>query len=183
MSAPLLVVDNLRIETDAPGRPPLLEGLSFSVQAGERLAIVGESGSGKTMATRAVPRLLPAGVHRAAGAILFEGRDLAQLSDAELRAVRGAGIGMVFQEPMTSLNPALPIGMQLAEGLKLHRNLSDAEARRLSIDMLTRVQIADPAGCLSRHPHEFSGGMRQRIMLASVLLLQPRTNRPPHSIR
>ncbi len=174
MTEPLLSIETLRIEADQPGRPPLLEGLSFAVRPGERLAIVGESGSGKTMATRAIPGLLAAGVHRAAGSIRFEGRDLTALSEAELRKVRGAGVGLVFQEPMTSLNPALPIGVQLAEGLRLHRDFDDAEIRRRSIDMLARVQITDPEGCLSRHPHEFSGGMRQRIMLASVLLLEPR---------
>jgi peptide/nickel transport system ATP-binding protein len=174
MSAPLLTVESLRIEADRPGLPALLEGLSFTLGAGERLAVVGESGSGKTMATRAIPGLLAAGVHRAGGTIRFEGRDLARLSERELRQVRGAGIGMVFQEPMTSLNPAMSIGRQLAEGLALHRKLGAEEIERLSLDMLRRVQIADPERCLARYPHEFSGGMRQRIMLASVLLLQPR---------
>jgi peptide/nickel transport system ATP-binding protein len=172
--APLLRMAQLRIEADQPGRPPLLEGLSFDLQAGERMAIVGESGSGKTMATRAIPGLLAAGVHRAGGSILFEGRDLTALSPKELRAIRGPGIGMVFQEPMTSLNPALKIGVQLAEGLKLHRKLPDAEIRRLCVAMLKRVRITDAERCLESYPHQFSGGMRQRIMLASVLLLTPR---------
>lgn len=174
MTGQLLKVEGLRIEVDQPGLPPLLEGLSFDLAPGERLAIVGESGSGKTMATRAIPGLLTAGVHRAAGTICFEGRELTAMTPEQLRAVRGAGIGMVFQEPMTSLNPALPIGKQLAEGLKLHRGLSDDQVRRRSIDMLHRVQIVDPERCLERYPHEFSGGMRQRIMLASVLMLEPR---------
>jgi peptide/nickel transport system ATP-binding protein len=174
MSEALLVIDNLRIEVDGPAARPLLEGLSFELAAGERLAIVGESGSGKTLATRAIPGLLAPGVSRTAGSIRFEGRELTDLSQEQLRSVRGAGVGLVFQEPMTSLNPALPIGLQLAEGLKLHLKLGDDEIRRRSIDMLARVQIADPEGALSRYPHEFSGGMRQRIMLASVLLLQPR---------
>jgi peptide/nickel transport system ATP-binding protein len=174
MSEPLLVIENLRIEVDGPAARPLLEGLSFDLAAGERLAIVGESGSGKTLATRAIPGLLAPGVSRTAGSIRFEGRELTDLSQEELRSVRGAGVGLVFQEPMTSLNPALPIGLQLAEGLKLHLKLGDEEIRRRAIDMLARVQIADPEGALTRCPHEFSGGMRQRIMLASVLLLQPR---------
>ena len=174
MSAPLLVIDNLRIEVDGPAPRPLLEGLSFTLAAGERLAIVGESGSGKTLATRAIPGLLAPGVVRTAGTITFEGRELTGLSQEELRSVRGAGVGLVFQEPMTSLNPALPIGVQLAEGLKLHQRLGDEEIRRRSIDMLERVQIRDPESALTRYPHEFSGGMRQRIMLASVLLLQPK---------
>ena len=174
MTEPLLAIDHLRIVADGAETRVLLHDLSFAVAPGERLAIVGESGSGKTMATRAIAGLLAAGVRCASGAIRFEGRDLLSLSGGALRDIRGAGVGMVFQEPMTSLNPALPIGVQLAEGLKLHRRLSDAEIRTRSIDMLRRVQIRDPEGCLARYPHEFSGGMRQRIMLASVLLLQPR---------
>ena len=174
MTPPLLTIDKLRIEVDVPDGKVLLEGLDVELAAGERLAIVGESGSGKTLATRAIPGLLAPGVRRTSGSIMFEGRDLTALSEDELRKVRGAGIGLVFQEPMTSLNPALPIGMQLAEGLKLHRGLDDAEVKRRSIDMLERVQIKDAERCLARYPHEFSGGMRQRIMLASVLLLQPK---------
>ncbi len=174
MTPPLLTIDKLRIQVDAPDGKVLLEGLDFELAAGERLAIVGESGSGKTLATRAIPGLLAPGVRRTSGSIMFEGRDLTALSEDELRKVRGAGIGLVFQEPMTSLNPALPIGMQLAEGLKLHRGLDDVEIKRRSIDMLERVQIKDAERCLARYPHEFSGGMRQRIMLASVLLLQPK---------
>jgi len=170
----LLSVEGLRVDAEGPGGATLLHPLSFELAAGERLAIVGESGSGKTMATRAIPGLLPAGARRTAGRILFEGQDLAQARPEALRAVRGAGIGLVFQEPMTSLNPALTIGRQLSEGLQLHRRVSDAEAERLSLEMLEKVQIADPARCLASHPHEFSGGMRQRIMLASVLLLKPR---------
>ncbi len=174
MTPPLLTIDKLRIEVDVPDGKVLLEGLDVELAAGERLAIVGESGSGKTLATRAIPGLLAPGVRRTSGSIIFEGRDLTALSEDELRKVRGAGIGLVFQEPMTSLNPAMPIGMQLAEGLKLHRGLDDAEVKRRSIDMLERVQIKDAERCLARYPHEFSGGMRQRIMLASVLLLQPK---------
>jgi peptide/nickel transport system ATP-binding protein len=173
----LLTVKDLRIEATgraADGRPPLLEGLSFDIAPGEFVAIVGESGSGKTMAARSILDLLPPGVRRMSGSIALEGRDLTSLTTREMRAVRGGEIGMVFQEPMVSLNPALKIGQQLAEGLKLHRKLADAEIRRLSLAMLARVKIADPERCLAAYPHEFSGGMRQRIMLASVLLLKPR---------
>lgn len=173
MTEPLLVIEGLRIVADTSGAV-LLHGLDLTLGRGERLAIVGESGSGKTMATRAIPRLLAAGVHRGSGSIRFDGRELTGLTGEQLRRIRGAGIGMVFQEPMTSLNPALSIGRQLAEGLKLHRGLSDAEIERRSSDMLRRVRIADPEGCLKRFPHEFSGGMRQRIMLASVLMLEPK---------
>jgi len=173
MTEPLLEIRGLRIVADASGTV-LLRELDLTLGRGERLAIVGESGSGKTMATRAIPGLLAAGVHRDVGSIRFDGRELTGLSGGDLRRIRGAGIGMVFQEPMTSLNPALSIGRQLAEGLKLHRGLSDEEIERRSIDMLRRVRIADPEGCLKRFPHEFSGGMRQRIMLASVLMLEPK---------
>ena len=172
MSAPLLSIQGMRIAADTG--TVLLDDLSFDLAAGERLAIVGESGSGKTMATRALLGLLAPGVSRQRGVMRFEGRDLAEASPAQLRAVRGAGIGMVFQEPMTSLNPALTIGKQLSEGLKLHRRLGDAAIRKLCVDMLRRVRIKDPEACLSAYPHQFSGGMRQRIMLASVLLLKPR---------
>ncbi|ADV83570.1 ABC transporter ATP-binding protein [Terriglobus saanensis] len=172
----LLEVENLCIET-APrhGNPrSLLEDLSFHMVPNEFLAIVGESGSGKTMAARAILGLLPPGVRLAAGAIRLGGRDLTQLTLPQLRAVRGSQIGMVFQEPMVSLNPALTVGHQLAEGLKLHRGLGAEETRELCVKMLSRVRITDPERCLKSFPHEFSGGMRQRIMLASVLLLKPK---------
>jgi peptide/nickel transport system ATP-binding protein len=174
MTAPLLVVEGLRILSNAPGAPPLVESLDFTLAAGERLGIVGESGSGKTLATRAIPRLLAPGLRIAAGRILLDGNDLLNAGEAQLRDIRGAGIGLVFQEPMTSLNPAIRVGEQLAEGLRLHTDLSRDEIRNRSVAMLERVRIADPEGCLERYPHEFSGGMRQRIMLASVLLLKPR---------
>jgi peptide/nickel transport system ATP-binding protein len=175
---PLLRVSNLRIEAKtrqhAQPRPPLLEGLDFDLAEGQVLAIVGESGSGKTMAARAILDLLAPGVIRAGGSIQLSGRELTTLSPGQMRAVRGGDIGMVFQEPMVSLNPAIPIGKQLAEGLRLHRRLTEAEIRRQCLEMLARVQIADPEKCLAAYPHEFSGGMRQRIMLASVMLLKPR---------
>ena len=173
---PLLRVAGLRIDT-APRRATprtLLQGLSFEVAAGEFLAIVGESGSGKTMAARAILDLLPPGVRRAAGSIELNGRELTSLAPRELRAVRGAEVGMVFQEPMASLNPALTIGLQLSEGLKLHRKLDDREIRARCVEMLTRVRIESPEQALKAYPHQFSGGMRQRIMLASVLLLKPK---------
>lgn len=173
---PLLRVAGLCIDT-APRRGTprtLLQGLSFEVAAGEFLAIVGESGSGKTMAARAILDLLPPGVRRAAGSIALHGRELTDLTPRELRAVRGAEIGMVFQEPMASLNPALTIGRQLSEGLKLHHKLDDRQIRARCVEMLTRVRIESPEQALKAYPHQFSGGMRQRIMLASVLLLKPK---------
>jgi peptide/nickel transport system ATP-binding protein len=172
----LLEVNRLRIAT-APRHGEsrvLLEDLSFDVAPKEFLAIVGESGSGKTLASRAIVDLLPPGVARVSGNISLDGRDLTRLTQPELRKVRGAQVGMVFQEPMVSLNPAITVGRQLAEGLKLHRNATSEEIRALSLAMLKRVQMRDPERCLKSYPHEFSGGMRQRIMLASILLLKPK---------
>jgi peptide/nickel transport system ATP-binding protein len=173
---PLLEIRDLRIESTRPAVPvrTLLEGLSFNIATGEFLALVGESGSGKTLAARAILDLLPPGVRRAGGAILLAGQDLTRLSASALRKVRGAQIGMVFQEPMVSLNPALTVGRQLAEGLELHFGWGRQEIRERCLEMLARVRIKDPAHALKSHPYEFSGGMRQRIMLASVLLLRPK---------
>ena len=138
------------------------------------VGIVGESGSGKTQAARAIMGLTPAPLVVAGGAILFEGVDVTKAEPAVLRKLRGARIGMVFQEPMTSLNPSMPIGRQLDEGLKLHRkDLSTAQRRERILEMLRRVGIRDPQGAMDAWPHEFSGGMRQRMMLASVMLLEP----------
>jgi peptide/nickel transport system ATP-binding protein len=152
----------------------VVDDVSFGIDAGEFLAVVGESGSGKTMAARAVLRLLPPGIRQTAGHIRFETEDLATATPERLRTLRGGAIGMVFQEPMVSLNPALSIGAQMAEGLALHSKLSAAEIRDRCTEMLRRVDIADPARALAAFPHEFSGGMRQRIMLASVMLLRPK---------
>jgi peptide/nickel transport system ATP-binding protein len=170
---PLLGVDRLSIAIAGNGER-VVDEVSFEIARGEFLAVVGESGSGKTMAARAVLGLLPPGIERVGGRILLEGEDLASADPERLRALRGPAIGMVFQEPMVSLNPALTVGAQMAEGLALHRNLGAEEIRLRSVEMLTRVQIRDPERCLTAYPHEFSGGMRQRIMLASVMLLKPR---------
>jgi peptide/nickel transport system ATP-binding protein len=171
-AAPLLAIDSLTLR--GPSGAVILDAVSFSVAPGEVLALVGESGSGKTMAARAALRLLPTGVHGAGGSIRFEGRDISALSEDEMRRLRGSKIGMVFQEPMVSLNPSMTIGAQLTEGLLLHEKLGVAQARERATEMLARVQIKDPQACLAAHPHQFSGGMRQRIMLASVMLLKPK---------
>jgi peptide/nickel transport system ATP-binding protein len=168
----LLSVEGLRLMV-ARSKLEVVKGISFDVAPGEILGIVGESGSGKTLAARAIMALEPPAISRTAGAIRFDGQDLTQLSPGDLRRLRGARIGMVFQEPMTSLNPSMLIGRQLDEGLALHRKLSAEERRILILDMLRRVGIKDPEGALVSYPHQFSGGMRQRIMLASVMLLQP----------
>jgi peptide/nickel transport system ATP-binding protein len=169
----LLTVRGLSLRAPSTAQS-VVDDLSFEVARGEVLAVVGESGSGKTMAARAVMGLLPPAIVREGGRIAFEGEDITDANPARLRQLRGPAMGMVFQEPMVSLNPALTIGAQMAEGLKLHRKLPAIEIRERSLAMLDRVQIRDPQHCLSAYPHEFSGGMRQRIMLASVMLLRPR---------
>ncbi|WP_246675185.1 ABC transporter ATP-binding protein [Mesorhizobium sp. B2-3-4] len=170
----MLSVRNLSISVGPAGKR-VVDDLSFDLASGDMLALVGESGSGKTMAARSVLALLPPPlVTTPDSAILFDGQNLARLAPQGLRAIRGAEIGMVFQEPMVSLNPAITIGEQMAEGLRLHRRMARAEIRDRSLAMLERIRIKDPGKCLAAYPHEFSGGMRQRIMLASVMLLKPR---------
>ncbi|RJG40676.1 ABC transporter ATP-binding protein [Mesorhizobium sp. DCY119] len=171
MSAPVLEITGLRVATS---HAEVLHGIDLSVTAGQLSALVGESGSGKTMAARAVMRLLPGGLRITGGSIRLDGEDITSASERRMRTLRGPGAGMVFQEPMVSLNPAITIGSQMAEGLAQHRRLSRAEIRALSLAMLDRVHIADPVACLRAFPHQFSGGMRQRILLASVMLLKPR---------
>lgn len=152
----------------------VVKGISFQIAPGEIVGIVGESGSGKTLAARAIMGLEPPPIRRSGGSISYLGRDMTELSPAELRQIRGAEVGMVFQEPMTSLNPSMTIGRQLEEGLVLHTNFSAAERKKQIQDMLVRVGIQDPQSAITAFPHQFSGGMRQRMMLASVMLLKPK---------
>ncbi|PTM40087.1 ABC transporter ATP-binding protein [Bosea sp. 124] len=172
MSAPLLEVENLTLAIRSSGRE-VVKSVGFSISRGEIVGIVGESGSGKTLAARAVMGFVPPAVTLAAGSIRFDGEEITTMAQKRLRAVRGSRVGMVFQEPMTSLNPSMTIGRQLEEGLALHRKLDAAGRRALILDMLRRVGLSDPEGALDAFPHQFSGGMRQRIMLASVMLLKP----------
>ncbi len=170
---PLVEVSGLSLAVGRQGRE-IVRDVSFSILPGEFVGIVGESGSGKTQAARAILGLTPPPLVRTAGRILFEGEDLSSATPARLRELRGARIGMVFQEPMTSLNPSMTIGRQLDEGLALHRpELSPAERQTRVLQMLARVGIVDPKAALAAWPHEFSGGMRQRMMIASVMLLEP----------
>ena len=172
-ATPLLDVRKLTLAVGRTGAT-VVNDVSLTLAPGEVLGVVGESGSGKTLLARALIGLEPPAIRRVAGSIRFEGRDIAALTPRALRQLRGSRIGMVFQEPMTSLNPSLTIGRQLEEGLVLHRPALEAAARRAKIlEMLTRIGIREPAAALSAYPHQFSGGMRQRIMLASVMLLEP----------
>ncbi|WP_417455644.1 dipeptide ABC transporter ATP-binding protein [Kordiimonas sp.] len=172
---PLLDIRDLSIAfPGAAGPIEVVSGASLRLMPGEVHSVVGESGSGKTMIARAVMGLLPPGGKVTAGSLHFQGQDITCATNDEMRSLRGVSLGMVFQEPMMSLNPAMRIGRQMAEAMALHTALSEAEIRQASIDMLARVRMPDPAGCLNRYPHEFSGGMRQRIMLASVLMLKPK---------
>lgn len=173
-SDPMLSVRNLSVGVGSKG-PRVVDALDFDLEAGRMLALVGESGSGKTMASRAILGLLPPPlVVTPESTISFYERDLAKAPHADMRRIRGAQIGMVFQEPMVSLNPSMTIGEQMAEGMRLHHRLGKGEIRDRSLAMLERIRIQDPASCLAAFPHEFSGGMRQRIMLASVMLLKPK---------
>ena len=158
----------------ADGVVNALNGVSYSVDRGECLAIVGESGSGKTVGVLSMLRLIQSPPGRVTGgSSLFKGRDLLTLGDRELRRVRGGAIGVVFQDPMTSLNPVMRIGAQIAESLTEHRGLTRTQARARAAELLALVGIADPARRLDDFPHQFSGGMRQRAMIAMALACGP----------
>ena len=170
-TAPLLEVADLSV---AFGPSEVVRGLSFTVRPGETVALVGESGSGKSVTCLAVMGLLPRRDARITGGrALFDGRDLLRLPDRDLRAIRGDRIGMVFQEPMTSLNPVVTIGLQLTEALAAHRGLGRRAARQRAAEMLELVGLDAPERRLGQYPHELSGGMRQRVMLAMAMLLEP----------
>jgi oligopeptide transport system ATP-binding protein len=152
----------------------LVEDVSLSVAAGETLAVVGESGSGKTVTFTSALGLLPKPGRVIAGQALLEGEDLLALPPAELRRRRGARIGMVFQDPLTGLNPVFTVGEQIAEVLRAHLPLSRSQARDRAVALLARVQIPDPARRVDAYPHQFSGGMRQRVLIAMAIALGPR---------
>jgi oligopeptide/dipeptide ABC transporter ATP-binding protein len=152
-----------------------VDGVSYEVRAGETLAVVGESGSGKSVTAMSILRLIETqGGSIAGGSIDFGGKNLLSLSEAEMRRVRGNDIAMIFQEPMTSLNPVYTIGNQIGETLRLHRGMSEAEARHEAIQLLKLVQLPDPEQRLDGYPHQLSGGMRQRVMIAMALSCQPK---------
>jgi peptide/nickel transport system ATP-binding protein len=165
--APLLEVQDLRTFFH-------VDGVSFTVGAGETLAIVGESGSGKSVTSLSIMRLVPIPPGEIAGGrVLFRGRDLLALPEPEMRHIRGNEIGMIFQEPMSSLNPLLTVGEQIAEVVRLHQGLGRTAARQRAIEMLGRVNIPDPERRAREYPHRLSGGMRQRVMIAMALACRP----------
>jgi oligopeptide transport system ATP-binding protein len=176
MSAPLLQVQNLTTRfTTERGWLTAVDRVSFDIAAGETVAIVGESGSGKSVTALSIMRLIPSPPGRIeSGEAIFAGQDLFKLGDAAMRAVRGNSIAMIFQEPMSSLNPALTVGLQIAEPLNLHRGSPWARALEGARELLGRVRIPDAASRLGSYPHQYSGGMRQRAMIAMALACQPR---------
>ncbi len=152
-----------------------VNGVSFDLDGGETLGLVGESGCGKSVTNLAIIRLLPRPAGQiTAGEVLFGGEDIVAMDESEVRAIRGRDIAMIFQDPMTSLNPVLTVEEQMVETIRAHRHMSREEARDRAVELLERVGIPKPAARLSSYPHEFSGGMRQRVMIAMALALEPR---------
>ncbi len=171
----LLEVENLQTHFRTPdGINRAVDGVSFHVEAGETIAIVGESGCGKSVTANSILRLIPDTMGRSMGAIRFEGRDLLTLSRKAMRQIRGNEISMIFQEPMTSLNPVLTVGRQIGETLRLHQGVDRKQAEERSVEMLTLVGIPEPRRRVRNYPHQLSGGMRQRVMIAMALACSPK---------
>jgi peptide/nickel transport system ATP-binding protein len=175
MSQAILDVRDLKVTfTGQDGqRTHAVDGVSFSLEAGRTLGVVGESGCGKSVTSLAIMGLLPKGSAEVTGEIVFEGRDLTREPDRALRRLRGDRIAMIFQEPMTALNPSYTVGDQIAEAIVSHRKVSSDEAKSRAIDMLRRVRIPNPEARYDDYPHKLSGGMRQRVMIAMALACDP----------
>lgn len=173
-NTPLVDVKNLSVEFgEGASAARVVKGVSFNIAKGETVALVGESGSGKTVSALSILKLLPASASHPTGEIWFEGNDLIKADERHMRSVRGDKISIIFQEPMTTLNPLHTIEKQVGEIIKLHRNVSDAEVRERVIDLLTKVGIRDPEKRLDTYPHQLSGGQRQRVIIATALANEP----------
>jgi len=171
---PLLEVDGLRTHFDTLSGPVRsVDGVSFTVRAGRTLGVVGESGCGKSVTALSIMRLVPTPPARLQGAVRLRGTELLRLSEREMRAIRGNRISMIFQEPMTSLNPVLTVGRQIAETVQVHQKAGRQEAMRRAVEMLRLVQIPEPERRAGEYPHQLSGGMRQRVMIALALACNP----------
>ncbi len=171
----LLSIKDLRtVFSTARGTIKAVDGVSLDLNAGETLGIVGESGCGKTMLALSVMRLIPSGGQIAAGHIMFDGQDLLSLPEEAMREKRGKDVAMIFQEPMTSLNPVLRIGDQIAEAIRLHQHVPDKEALLMSVKLLGEVGIPEPQRRIRDYPHQLSGGMRQRVMIAMAMSCHPK---------
>src|SRR5690606_16085608 len=175
MSQPVLEISQLSIAFhQGAQRTQALNDVNLTLYAGETFALVGESGSGKSVTAQAILKLLPRSITEyQSGKILFEGKDLLQCNEAELRAIRGNRIGMIFQEPLTALNPLHTVAKQIGEVLQLHKGLKGAAARKRIIELLQLVGIPDPENRLNSYPHQLSGGQRQRVMIAMALANDP----------
>jgi peptide/nickel transport system ATP-binding protein len=173
-AAPLLQVEHLTVVFETGGAPVVaVDDVSFSIARGETLGLVGESGSGKSVTAFSILRLLQPPGRITGGRVLFQGRDLLTLSEREMREVRGAGISLIFQEPMTALNPVMTVGNQIAEALTVHGKATRADARDRAVELLDAVRIPDAARRVRDYPHQLSGGMRQRVMIAIALACRP----------
>ena len=175
MNEKILEVKNLSVSFNTyAGEVKALRNVSFSVAKGETLAIVGESGSGKSVTVQTIMKLIPMPPGEIkSGEILFEGEDLVKVSDEKMRHLRGGKIGMIFQDPMTSLNPTIRVGKQIMEGILIHKKVSKEEAKKQAIEMLRKVGIPKPKERFYQYPHEYSGGMRQRAVIAIALSCEP----------
>jgi oligopeptide/dipeptide ABC transporter ATP-binding protein len=171
----LLQVKDLRTSFFTPeGEVRAIDGVSFEIDEGKTLGLVGESGCGKSVTSLSIMRLIPSPPGKIVGGeIFYRGRDLLRLNNEEMRRIRGNEISMIFQEPMTSLNPVFTVGNQIGEAIKLHQGLGKRETRQKTIDMLRLVKIADPESRVDSYPHQLSGGMRQRVMIAMALSCNP----------
>jgi peptide/nickel transport system ATP-binding protein len=173
-SDPVLVVEGLTTVFDLAPRPVVaVNDVSFEIRKGETLGLVGESGSGKSATAFSIIRLLEIPGRIASGRVTFQGKELLSLAESEMRRIRGAGIGFVFQEPMAALNPVMRVGAHIAEALMVHGLASKADARGRAVDLLRAVRITDPDKRADDYPHQLSGGMRQRVMLAIALACKP----------